>query len=310
MIIGPSMEDDESVNSADEDDPFCSHYILKKIDFHNQRSIPQGENIQRLWVYDLLQGLTEVQINNYLQHLTDRQRTELSVILQSLPCGILPIHGCAGSGKTWITIALMEIARLRGLKCLAASSTNATVNNLASRFSGRTSKADHLAIRLHPDHIEMCEILAYSPGAARRGTGKKAERMKNYTFEHSVAATVLKVAGEIETSNPKLLEMQNRYSFLGEILPTHQTSVVNNADIVFTTCITASSKWLREFRDEAEIAFLDEAACIPVADAINVWSGDIPVVLGGDRNQIGPGCMSANILHENKRVVNPLHLQI
>jgi hypothetical protein len=58
--------------------------------------------------------------------------------------------------------------------------------------------------------------------------------------------------------------------------------LLTNVDLVFTTCITATSKWLREFKDKVSVVFLDETGSITEADADIVWQSDIPLVAAWD----------------------------
>jgi len=161
-------------------------------------------------------------------------------------------------------IALIRLSLQRGRKPLACSSTNAATNNLTNRFVARDPDEQYLTVRLHPEHLEVGEVLRYDPTKGiptNFGSLKKAKRVKKFGWENSVARTILKLARCIETQNPELLEMRPRYSTLTDILqiPWCDRSdedkntlrrminfaaedILKNANVVFTTCITATCK--------------------------------------------------------------------
>lgn len=161
-----------------------------------------------------------------------------------------------------------------------------------------------LSVRLHPQSFETQDILAFDPeaktvkGFASLTKKKRAEKM---LWNGSVASCVLKVAGVLETKNPKMLAMRENYKFFAKCIQTPRDDhtedewkhlkydskkcakeIVRTADFLFATCITAGSKWAREFRHECVVVFLDETGSVTEAEALIVWKGDKPLVIAGD----------------------------
>jgi signal recognition particle GTPase len=86
-----------------------------------------------MWHDNFFEDLTDAQMDDILSRCTELQKKELREIAKKVPCGILPIVGAAGTGKTTVTIRLLRAALLRGKTALVCSSTNAAVNNIARR---------------------------------------------------------------------------------------------------------------------------------------------------------------------------------
>ena len=331
----------ESVYAASdmsaEDEKLTSPYVPKAFDSSNLRSIFIGMNVERLYDVNLLEGLSEGQIATLFKDLTPAQKIGLEAVLKQAPCGIVAMHGCAGAGKTITLCTALNAMLARGKKVIVASSTNQAVNNICVRFGEMEREEKYLKIRVHPEQFEFAEVWTYNPQKPSptgwTATGNK-KRFEKFGWEYSLASNLLKVAGCLPTTNFKLLEMQKDVELLGELLRTplpERTDEDNKlleqctkicaewlcdrADVVFATCITSTSKFLRKFRDEVDIVILDEVGCMTSTEAMIVWKGDTPCIMAGDPIQIGPPCMSANMRYKaanganTGRRVNPFSEQ-
>jgi hypothetical protein len=119
----------------------------------------------------------------------------------------------------------------------------------------------------------------------------------------SVAYRVLQVAGVIETQNARLLDLREKSQWLCDILNKRKSEwdeedvqnapklirtacqrLVEEANAVFSTCIAATKKWARKFRDELGLNIIDEAGAEISLESPIVWNGDTPLILVGDNN--------------------------
>lgn len=117
-----------------------------------------------------------------------------------------------------------------------------------------------------------------------------------------MATAVLKVAGCIETSNNKLLDIRKRHQYFSEVLnqPRKERTdddwtvikrnsklvakeILRCTDIVFSTCANVTSKWLREFRHECNVVFLHEGGCITETDALIAWKDPKTLIIAAGR---------------------------
>jgi hypothetical protein len=331
----------ESVYAASEIDEggekLTSLYVPNAWDSSNLRSIFVGMNVERQSNVNLLEGLSGGQIATIFKDLTPAQKNGLEAVLKQAPCGIVAMHGCAGAGKTITLCTALNAMLARGKKVIVASPTNQAVNNICVRFGEMEKEERYIKIRVHPEQFEFAEVWRYNPQKPSP-TGwtatRNKKRFEKFGWEHSLACNILKVAGCISTTNVKLLELRKEFKPLGDLLRTpfperrdedkkllEQCTktcaewLCDRADVVFATCITSTSKYLRKFRDEVDIVILDEAGCMTSTEAMIVWKGDTPCIMAGDPLQIGPPAMSANMRYKaanganTGRRVNPFSEQ-
>ena len=320
-----------TAHDIDPNIPKVPAYIPKKFSFASLRSILLGLNANELSSSNFFGDLSPGQIESLLTGLTDAQKGDLRAILSSVPLNILAMHGCAGAGKTWCMITIIRIMLAQNKKSLVCSSTNAAVNNICNRFAQRDSNEEYVKIRLHPEQFEVAEILRFNPQKPIKGFGsmKKSKRAAKLGWEYSLANTILKVAGVVATTNKKLLLWRRKFELIGEILQTPISErnaddlkllkscikscavfVLTEADVIFTTSIASTCKWLRDFLDIVSAIFIDEAGCVTETDTLIPYKGThTHLVLAGNPLQLGPPCISANMKYGNGRLVNPLNEQ-
>ena len=299
----------------------------QEIDQNNLRSIFQGCNVDQPVSYNFLRDISSEEMDKILSSLTDAQREGIKQVLPDCPNGVLCIHGCAGAGKTTCMIAIMFLQLARNLKLLVCSSTNPATNNVCNRFADQDAEEEYLKIRLHPEQFEFTEILCFDPikeAQCNWSSSKNMKRTAKFGWEHSLACTVLKVTEFIPTKNQKLLSMIGKFDCLRDSLrkpiidrneedlrhlksslKTCAVELLTSADVVFTTCITATAKSLQEFRDLVDMIFLDEAGSMTSADAMIPLKGDLPLVMAGDTKQPSSPCISANMRYATGKKVNP-----
>lgn len=85
-------------------------------------------------------------------------------------------------------------------------------------------------------------------------------------------------------NTPSALRTSEQSGDLNRRIRECATAVCTSADVVFTTCITATSKWLRPFKKNVKLVILDEGGAVTLAETLLVWRGDTPLVIVGDDN--------------------------
>ncbi|CZT11018.1 uncharacterized protein RAG0_15315 [Rhynchosporium agropyri] len=250
--------------------------------------------------------LPKERISSILARLTEQEMVDLYKILVRLPCGILAIHGGARCGKTWIMMTLLELVRAQGKRAIICSSTTIAVNNIAGRYMELDSEEQALSVRLHPHSFETHATLAHDPeieipkGFASAAKQKRVDKMLWEDYIHF--AKCMKV--------PRLDPDEDGWKSIKTDGKRCAKEIVGGADFVFSTCITAGSKWARQFRHECDFVFLDEAGSITEAEALILWKGDKPLVLGGDTKQLPPPCLSSSMKHVEGSAVNGFSDQV
>jgi len=74
---------------------------------------------------------------------------EMLDVLRKVPCGVLPVLGPAGTGKTQLSMLLAHLRMLNGAVPAVVSTSNAAVTNGALRFrvtSERQGTSDRIFI--------------------------------------------------------------------------------------------------------------------------------------------------------------------
>ena len=94
---------------------------------------------------DLLQGLTDAEINGLTEGLTPSQSDFISSYCRKLLNGIGFLQGPAGSGKTTIIKVLVRIAIMRGLKVAIVTESNSAADNVARVIADQ----EYIAVRVH-----------------------------------------------------------------------------------------------------------------------------------------------------------------
>ncbi|KAK0118003.1 hypothetical protein ONS95_012314 [Cadophora gregata] len=147
--------DDEDVTMDDEDS------VVKPIDFTTQKSIVVGRELLELWHEDFFAGLSNEQIQRLMASCTAMQKQQLLAVARRVPCGVLPIVGSGGTGKTTVVIVLLMAVLERGKKPVVCSTTNAAVTNICKRAQMKNNADEYLFVRCHPEHEEHARIIGY-----------------------------------------------------------------------------------------------------------------------------------------------------
>ena len=79
---------------------------------------------------DLLEGFSEKDINEITQTLTPSQRSFILEYCRQFINGLDFFQDSAGSGKTTIIKALVNIARKRGIKVVILTDSNSAADNV------------------------------------------------------------------------------------------------------------------------------------------------------------------------------------
>ena len=160
LIIGPGFDDGEEYY---DDDYSSEPFVKPQVDYTNQHSIIVGREVARLWQHDLLKGLSDEQIYRLLSTCTPLQRAEFRAVVRNIPCGILIIVGPAGTGKSTMTIRVLDVLLERGEVPLATSFTNAAANNICRRAEQQKYIQKYLHVRMHPEHLEYARFISWRP---------------------------------------------------------------------------------------------------------------------------------------------------
>lgn len=196
------------------------------IDYTKQRAILVGRELHgkyQPWYHDFFSGWSDERISDVLESCTLEQRESLKKVARRVACGILPILGCAGSGKTKVSLRFIQAAKLQDQAVLVASTTNAAFNNICRRATEENADESHLHVRVHPERLEHSNIVCYDASVGFQvpaSSSKQKKKPDRYHWPQSVARRVLQVSGIIETTNPKQLSLALTHADMSAILKT------------------------------------------------------------------------------------------
>jgi superfamily I DNA and/or RNA helicase len=86
--------------------------------------------------------------------------------------------------------------------------------------------------------------------------------------------------------------------------------VVEEANAVFSTCIAATIKRARKFRERLGLNTIDGAGAVTLLESLIVWNGDTQLILVGDNNRLPPPVITARQHFQNKKPVNAFYKQL
>ncbi|KAH7412485.1 hypothetical protein BKA64DRAFT_740297 [Cadophora sp. MPI-SDFR-AT-0126] len=155
MIYG---HDDLLFNPDDEDALFTEEGCdtPPPIDFTNQKAVVVGRELSRVWFVDFFEGLSKQQIE----------------VARSVPCGIFPIVGPGGTGKTTVVTVLLVAALERGKKPVVCSTTNAAVTNICKRSRLKNAREQ---LRIEPGLWNLANTLIYDNQIAMHPNSRLSE---------------------------------------------------------------------------------------------------------------------------------------
>lgn len=265
--LSPNYDDDDNVDGDDARMGRLPPFVPKDIDVTRQRSIVLGRHIVNYTEDNLFGDLSQPEIDQILRSCTNQQRQDLNTLLRHSPCGITIVIGAAGTGKTTVTLRLIQLQLAQAKRGVVASSTNAAVNNICRRADAENLKESQLFVRLHPEHLEIATVMRYDAGVPHRDPA--AARGEKYYFGGSLAKRILQLGGVIPTSNAKLLRLRDSFPILCAILSTPWATrtdeqreafgpelrraareIITSCDVLFSTTVTTTSKWARWFLQE------------------------------------------------------------
>lgn len=110
-----------------------------------KRTILCGHKQKQFRMPNLLEGLTDAEIDKLTDGLTPSQRDFIMNYCTKLFNGIGFLQGPAGSGKTTIIKVLVRIAVLRGLKVAIVTDSDSASDNVARVITDE----DYIAVRVH-----------------------------------------------------------------------------------------------------------------------------------------------------------------
>ncbi|KAM0414627.1 hypothetical protein ACHAPT_013530 [Fusarium lateritium] len=243
-------------------------------------------------------------------HANDRE--DLKSLLRSVPLGIFPIVGFAGSGKTDI-MATVILLVIRVGPAIVCTPTHAAASNIAAR----ALKLAHLAydkvgvplpviIRAYPWRVEEQQFKA-------RALGLSEPDSSHDPWEHagSLVSWVQRIVlaqnlgqGPQKPALTKLMEELKTESEVQDLRNTvmsragwsvgHSNTfkevaarILKVADVVCCTTHASTKDILDEWsRKTATSTFLDEARAMSMPEALVPWYNGRPLVLAGDHQEV------------------------
>lgn len=168
-IGGNDYGNDEDGYDSDDDDSSL-------IDYTNQRAVIIGRELASRWEHNFLGDLSEKDIDDILKPCTPVQQRTPRYVATRAQNGILPILGCAGAGKTKVSLRFIQSAYMQKHPVLVVSTTNAAVNNICRRAAQETDN-EYLHVRIYPPGLERAEILGFDRDVGR-SSQSTSESMK------------------------------------------------------------------------------------------------------------------------------------
>ncbi|KAI9645201.1 hypothetical protein NHQ30_005935 [Ciborinia camelliae] len=328
----PLVFDDPSIafnNQTNHDSPY--QYL---------REIFYGHGLQdhRKAVYrDLTYGLSPDVVTTILTRCGYYEKKYLPRVLKSCLFGFLLVVGPAGTGKTTLTIVLIELALTAGKKVLIVSPSECASANICSKMTQTLINRNWLHVRLHSKHVEHAEFLRFIYNRQNQYIAMECptSRQRLFGFQSSLAQRLCEVADLIPTTNFKVQSLKSRHigfkqaihdlvtfdsdkgsnkdvrDVFNGFLEAAAIDILTNADTVTCTTVSSTQPWLRRFLEVISTVMSDEAGCITTSETLITLRPGINHVLVGDANQIPPyvGSTSAKYL-DCDRKVNPFAEQV
>ena len=199
------------------------------------------------------------------------------------------IHGPPGTGKTTTIIEIILQAVKRGIKVLATAPSNIAVDNMVEKLSAKAK-----VVRIgHPARI-LPSVSNYS-----------FDYLIKHTDQHEIQQDISKEISKLSGSrnnrneiNALRKELKQRDKKAGE-------EVLERAEVVLATCISAGKKILEDYSKKIEgfgLVIIDEAAQgLECACWVPVLLGT-KVILAGDHKQLPPTIISEVAAEEGLKI--------
>ncbi|KAF7907966.1 uncharacterized protein EAE98_012461 [Botrytis deweyae] len=336
-------------NDDDDDDDEKTNGVLARLGYgqyvapirryNSLRDLFMGHGLQDTWsgrCTDYTYGLPEREVVRILAQCGESERRHLPELLKEVFCGLLLVVGPAGTGKTTLTIVLIELALTANKKVLIVSTTNCATTNICTRMMHTLGHKKWLHIRLHSEHLEFAEFKRFIVNGKQQYIARESPtaRERLFGFNGSLAQRLCELVGLLKTDNPTILALRPRHTgfkaaiqalldFKGfgpnekglsyddvkleynQHLKAAAVDVLTNADTVSCITIAATQKLLRRFLDRVDHVMQDEGGCIPTTETLITIHDGVNVTIVGDTKQIPPYAGSSNVKYEDtKRAVN------
>jgi AAA domain len=300
-----------------------------KINYATQREILLGRSINDFYLVDFLEDVPHDVLHRLLASCTQVQRAQVNDFCRRVPCGVLPVLGAAGVGKTTFVakLVVMQMAAGRPVEVFTASNVAAT--NIAKRIAACMCHPDeYVVVRPWSPHLEEDAVLRYAAHYAlidwqiQRSNPLRGH--SNWVPELSTAQWVINLLQAIPTTNAKLLQMRAQHQYFIKVINQHPANrmpedqerlrsyvrclckaVILNADAICGTTTSAMGDWVKHFLKIMKCVVIDEAGAAVVSEIMIPWKGDMKLIVAGDFRQLPPAVLSMHVTHENGAPVNP-----
>ncbi|KAE9365679.1 hypothetical protein N431DRAFT_519266 [Stipitochalara longipes BDJ] len=208
--------DEEGINTLDGLDPTLLHQEspFHGLDFTCQRAILMCHSLPRQGFYDFTEDTAHDQRESLFQSSTTKEGLIVDKYLPRVPGnGLLIIRGATGIGKTTFSTKALHLQLMRKQRLLTMAATNQAVNNMAQRLFAHVGGEDYfLMFRFWTERLELHIVKSTDPTnlakAAARLT-KNHSSNTGYSIDNSLAISILKLAGLVDTTNKKILDMRD-----------------------------------------------------------------------------------------------------
>jgi hypothetical protein len=331
---GEVNDDDE--NAGDDSGEPQPALLFKKpskpqldFDYSNQLAILLGNSIPKYWSFNIFDGVSKEDVARITAKCTEVEREQLLKFGGSIPCGVLPIIGPPGVGKTisLCVLAELQLAARRSILCTA--SQNSAVGNFMQRFKrelGPDVDKDYLIVRMWSTWMEyrVCmsatdrmyvESLKSQPPTSRHG--------RLYNLEESLAGKFLMLCDVLPTENKTLLALRGRFRELVDEFKFRHHGIEQNdhkgmdgrdfhngittalyailelANFVGTTLTQCGTDLGAVALRSSGFCIVDECCAATEIEILQGWKGNTPVALGGDSKQLPPTVLVENVKNSN-----------
>jgi hypothetical protein len=292
-----------------------------------------GNSIPNYWTFNIFEGVSDDDVMRITAKCTDVEREKLLKFGRAIPCGLLPVIGAPGVGKTSALCVLAELQLAAGKTVLATASQNPAVENFMQRLKrelGPNADTDYLIIRLWSLGMEKLFCIRATSKTFLETIKEHSPSSRSahlYNGEESLAGKVLMLCGLLPTQNKKLLAMRNSGAYnelihecqrrLGggiaeeeevalmdnkefqNTLKKVMTGILRQADLVGTTLTQCGSALGAIAVQSTDYCIVDECCAATEVEVLQAWKENTPVALGGDPRQLPPTVLVENVKNSN-----------